>query len=66
MKGEEIADLFGSNKEIHTESEWTRADFECESSKAWPNILATKLQKGKKKWKTAYKTGNTYEIERKR
>lgn len=28
------ADLFGSNKEIQTESEWTRQDFEGESSNA--------------------------------
>jgi hypothetical protein len=34
IKGEDIADLFGSNKDIQTESELTRPDFECESSKA--------------------------------
>jgi len=43
IKGEDIADLFGSSKDIQTESELTRPDFECESSNAWPNILATKL-----------------------
>lgn len=43
MKGEETV-LFGSNKEIHTDKEWTRPDFECESSNAWSNILPTKLQ----------------------
>ena len=43
IKGEVIADLFGSNNEIQTESECTRPEFECESSNAWPNILATKL-----------------------
>lgn len=32
--GDGIADLLGSNKEIHTESELTRLDFECESSNA--------------------------------
>jgi hypothetical protein len=34
IKGEDIADLFGSSKDIQTESELTRPDFECESSKA--------------------------------
>lgn len=34
IKGEAMADLFGSNKEIHTESEWTRLDFNRESSNA--------------------------------
>lgn len=42
-KGEEAADLLGSNKEMPTESEFTRPDFECESSNAWANILETKL-----------------------
>lgn len=27
-------DLFGSNNEIQTDNEWTRADFECASSSA--------------------------------
>ena len=34
IKGEAIADLFGSSIEIQTESELTRPDFECESSNA--------------------------------
>jgi hypothetical protein len=34
IKGEDIADLFGSSKDIQTESELTRPDFECESSNA--------------------------------
>ena len=37
------ADLLGSNKEMHTESEWTRTDLESGSSSAWPKIRATKL-----------------------
>lgn len=41
----EDGDLLGSNKDIHTVNEWTSPDFECESSSAWPNILATKLIK---------------------
>lgn len=44
-KGEAAMDLFGSNKDIQTESECTRPDFECESSNAWAKILATKLQR---------------------
>jgi len=42
-RGDDIADLLGSNKETHTESEFTRLDFDCESSSAWSKILATKL-----------------------
>lgn len=40
IKGEGI-DLLGSNNDIQTDNEWTRADFECESSSAWLKILAT-------------------------
>lgn len=40
-------DLLGSSIDIQTDNEWTRADFEFESSSAWPNILATKLQENK-------------------
>lgn len=33
-RGDDIADLLGSNKETHTEIEFTRLDFDCESSSA--------------------------------
>lgn len=40
-------DRLGSSNDIQTDNEWTRPDFESESSSAWPNIRATKLQEYK-------------------
>ena len=52
------ASLFGSNKDIHTDSEWTRTDFGLDSSSAWRNNLPTKLIPGtrKEKWTCWYLT----------
>lgn len=46
------ASLFGSNKDIHTDSEWTRTDLGLDSSRAWQNNLPTKLIPGtsQEKW----------------
>lgn len=33
-RGDDKVDLLGSNKEIHTESEFTSVDFDCEPSNA--------------------------------
>ena len=44
IKEEETRDLLGLNNEMHTESVWTRLDLDWGSPKAWPNILAIKLQ----------------------
>lgn len=37
------ANLCGSSKDMHTDSAWTRADFDCEYSSTWSKILPTKL-----------------------